>query len=97
MYSVVVALAEVTVRFLSLEVMLRLDKRVVFNGIPVMSEPHLHVVTPETSMVDGLADLEAYLTLNGWPNISSDDRALILNITNAARGVAEQRAPAELA
>lgn len=97
MLQILVVLAAVTVDFPSPRVVIRLDKRVVMGGIILTSEPHLHEVPADESMSDGLDRLSAYLTLNGWPNISAEDRALLLNVTNAARGVSEQRLPPEIA
>ncbi len=81
----------VTVSLPDTSVMLKLDKQIWIGSMMIWNEAHYHNVNATESMVDGLDNLEAYLTLNNWPNISTDDRALILNITNAARGVTEQR------
>jgi len=90
MLQILVALAAVTIDFPSTRVVIRLDKRVVMGSVILTSEPHLHEVPADELMSDGLARLTSYLALNGWPDISAEDRATLLNVTNAARGANEQ-------
>lgn len=95
MLQILIVLVAVTIDFPDPRVMIRLDKRVMMGNVVIFSEPHLHEVPSNQSMVDGLDSLADYLALNSLPNISTDDRALLLNVTNAARGVSEQRTAAE--
>lgn len=85
----------VTVSLPEPAVMIKLDKQIWIGTMLLWNEPHYHSVPVHESMVDGLDNLESYLTLNGWPNITPEDRATLLNVTNAARGVSEQRITAE--
>jgi hypothetical protein len=85
-----VVLAGVEIFFVDGRVVIVLDKRVVIGSTILFSETHRHEVLGNVTMADGLDALAVYLQLNSWPNISSTDRATLLNVTNAARGANEQ-------
>lgn len=92
----IVVLLAVEISFPAPRVVIKLDKRVVVGGsIILFQELHYHEVPADQSMPDGLDNLSAYLDTNGWPDISVQDRAMLLNITNAARGADDQSAEGE--
>jgi len=76
-------------------VSVRLDKKIVDNGETIHTARHFHGIPANETMPAGLTRLAAFLDLNGYPDISAQDRAKILSITNAASGASAESALGE--
>jgi len=67
------------------EIIVNVSKQIVDGETVIYTEPHIHRIAPEIPVEDGLAELEAYLALNGWPMLTAKEQAKVVAIAGLFR------------
>jgi hypothetical protein len=62
-----------------------LGKNLVEDGDTMSSEQHVSVMSPDGDITKTLDDTDAYLTLNKWPALSTEQRQIVIDLDTAAR------------